>query len=261
MKKNKLVALVLTGLAVFTFSISACKKDKSEEEVTPESSTGSLMFHLHTMADTNEVEAYGDTLTMTGGKHIVVTTAQLYLSNIKLIKTDGNVVDGPSSIVLVKQGIEEYELGAVPAGNYKAVRFDVGLSDVVNASVPSSSNTTLYQNSMWFDASMAMANNFVFANFQGKIDTSATNTGSNLIPFALKLGTNSHRVTVTLPDKNFTVAPDQMAAVHMSADYAKLFDGVQLNQTSNLSLTTVAQNSGSLANQIAANVATMFEYE
>lgn len=261
MKKYRIVSLVLAGLAVMAITISSCKKDKNEDEVTQESTTGTLMFHLHTMADTNEVEAYGDTLTMTGGKQVVVDVAQLYLSNIKLIKTDGSVVDGPSTIVLIKQGVEEYELGAVPAGNYKAVRFDVGLSDAINGAVPASSNSTLYQTSMWFDASMAMANNFVFANFQGKIDTTVANSGANLVPFAIKLGTNAHRVAVTMPDNNFTVTPNQMTAVHMSADYAKLLDGVQLKVNSNLSLITVAHNSSSLANQIAANAATMFDYE
>ena len=135
------------------------------------------MFHLHTMADTNEVESYGDTLVMSDGRQIAVSTAQLYISNIKLIKTDGSVVDGPSGTIIMKQGEEEYDLGTAPVGNYKSVRFDVGLSDASNASTPASSDQVLYQPSMWFGAS-AQPDGFVFINFAGSIDTTAAANGT-----------------------------------------------------------------------------------
>lgn len=94
MKKTNAIKFLAGCSFLFMTVFSSCKKDK-DEDPTPVSTTGSLMFHLHTMADSNEVEAYGDTLIMSDGRQITVSTSQLYISNIKLIKTDGTVVDGP----------------------------------------------------------------------------------------------------------------------------------------------------------------------
>ncbi len=255
----KNIQSVFLSALFIVFVFSSCKKDTTA--TPPESTTGTLSLHIHTNADSNEVGNYGDTVVMTSGRKIAVTTAQLYLSNIKLIKTDGSVVDGPSTIVLVKQGTEVYTIGSVTAGNYKSVRFDVGLSDAVNGSTPSSSDVILNQPSMWF-SSTAQPDGFVFVNFQGIIDTTDAMTGTDLVPFTYKIGTTWHRITVTMPDQNYTVVPDQQMYIHMTADYAKLFDGVQLNVNSNLSITTVVENWGALATQIADNnISSMFDYE
>lgn len=259
MKKTNAIKFLAGCSFLLLVVFSSCKKDK-DEDPTPVSTTGSLMFHLHTMADTNEVEAYGDTLIMSDGRQITVGTSQLYISNIKLIKTDGTVVDGPSATIIMKQGVEEYDLGSAPVGNYKAVRFDVGLSDASNASTPASSDAVLYQPSMWFGAS-AQPDGFVFINFEGAIDTTAAATGTDLIPFSYKIGTVSNRVTITMPDENYSISPDQQTAIHMSVDYAKLFTGIQLSGAGNLSITTAAQNSSALATQIKANISDLFEYE
>lgn len=257
MKKVNSIQMLFVSALFLIVAFSSCKKD---DDTTPASTTGSLMFHLHTMADTSEVEAYGDTLVMTGGRQITVTTAQLYISNIKLIKTDGTVIDGPSTTIFMKQGTEEYDLGTVPVGNYKSVRFDIGLSDSQNSSSPAMSDAILYQPSMWFGAT-AQPDGFVFVNFQGTIDTTNSATGTDLIPFSYKIGTTAHRVTITMPDENYSVTPDQQTAIHMEVNYAHMLDGIQLNNAANLNVTTAAQNSGSVAAQIATNIADMFEYE
>ncbi|HNP98606.1 MAG TPA: hypothetical protein PKK99_06105, partial [Bacteroidia bacterium] len=74
-------------------------------------------------------------------------------------------------------------------------------------------------------------------------------------------GTVSNRVTITMPDENYSISPDQQSAIHMTVDYAKLFTGIQLNNAGNLNLTTAAQNSGSLAAQLKSNISDLFDYE
>lgn len=258
MKNIKSIQLLFVSALFLIITFSSCKK--KDDTTTPVSTTGTLMFHLHTLADTTEVDSYGDTIIMTGGRQITVTAAQLYISNIKLIKTDGTVIDGTSTTIFMKQGTEEYDLGTVAAGNYKSVRFDIGLSNSQNSSTPATSDAILYQPSMWFGAT-AQPDGFVFVNFQGTIDTTNAATGTNLIPFAYKIGTTAHRVTVTMPDKNFTVTPDQQSIVHMVVDYAHILSGVQLNVATNLNVTTAAQNSGAVATQVASNMSGMIVYE
>ncbi|MEP7324077.1 MAG: MbnP family protein [Saprospiraceae bacterium] len=252
---NRFPLLILsTGLFIYSLSTTSCNSDNPAEK------PGSLAFHMHTLIDSNEVNNYGELLTTAEGRKITVTTAQMYISNVKLIKTNGDVVDGPSSVILVKQGIEEYEFGDAPAGNYKTVRFDVGLSDAANASTPLASDLVLYQPSMWFGAT-PQPQGFVFINFQGSIDTTDTQLGINLIPFAFKIGTNAHRVTITMPEQNFSVVSDQLNVVHLEANYAKLLDPVDLNVNGNLNITTPEENSWDWISQMEESIAGMFTYE
>jgi hypothetical protein len=255
MKKINSIPLITMSVWMLLFTFAGCKK---EDNPTP--SYGSILLHLHTYVGDTEVENYGDLLELTGGRKITVNTAQLYLSNIQLIKTDGSVIDGPDTIVFLRQGIEEYEIGSVLAGNYKSIRFDVGVSDSTNMATPAISDPNLYQPSMWFGAS-AQPEGFVFINFQGAIDTTAAADGADLIPFAYKIGTSANRVTVTMPDQNHTIVPDQQDVYHILANYAGLLDGIQLNNADNLQLTSAAQNSSLLASQLVANIAGMFDYE
>ena len=235
-------------------TLNGCKDDP----VT--SYPGSLALHVHTLIDQVEVESYGDTLARTDGRQVTVTQAQLYISNIKLIKKDGGVVDAPSTVILIKQGIEDYEVGDVPSGNYKSIRFDIGLSDALNASTPVSTDLSLFQPSMWFGAT-AQPDGFVFVNFQGTVDTTTLGTGTDLIPFAYKIGTNDHRVTVTMPDQDYSVVQDLQTVVHINANYAKLLDVVPLNNISNLSITTAEENTWSWINQMVSKIPDMFTYE
>jgi hypothetical protein len=252
---NRFSIIILSaGLLLSGLFITSCNNDNPAEK------PGTLAFHIHTLIDSIEVENYGELLTRADGRKITVTMAQMYISNVKLIKTDGSVVDGPSSVILVKQGVEEYELGEAPAGSYKTVRFDVGLSDAVNASTPAVSDPILYEPSMWFGAT-AQPEGFVFVNFQGTIDTTDALTGTNLIPFAFKIGTNAHRITITMPTQNFDVISDQLSVVHLETNYAKLLDPVDLNINGNLNITTPEENSWAWITQMEDSIAGMFDYE
>ena len=241
------------------FILSSCRK---EIEVLPETSYGTLMFHLHTNADTNEVETYGDTMIMTGGRQIVVTTAQLYISEVKLAKIDGSLIDGPSQPVLKMQETEPYVLGNAPAGNYQSVKFNIGLNSSTNSSTPASSDLVLNRPDMWFDSTAVQPSGFVFVKFQGMIDTATVPSASNaLIPFSYRIGTNSHLTGLLMPSQNFMILPNQESEVHIIIDYARLFDGVTLNMSSNLQVNTTSDNLSALATQIANNITLMFSYE
>lgn len=111
MNSNKITTYLIPGLLAFVTIFSSCKKDKELEP--PVSTNGTLVFHLHTMLDEAEVEAYGDTIMLDNGRKVSLSIAQLYISNIKLIKTDGTVVNGPDANVFLHQGEEFYELETV----------------------------------------------------------------------------------------------------------------------------------------------------
>jgi len=240
--------------------IQSCTKTESQSAPVQQSGNGSLFFHLHTYADTNEVSHYDSVYILSGGRRITVHRAQLYISNIRFVKSDGSLYNVPNTIVLKDQEIEIYFVGNVPAGNYSSLRFTVGLDSVTNLKVPASIDTALNNSSMWF-GSTAQPQGYVFVNFQGTIDTTTNASATNLIPFKYLIGTNSNRRQVMMPTQNITITSNQTQYIHILIDYNKLFNGVQLNSMNNLQVMNPSDNTGGLATKIANNIPLMFSYE
>ena len=252
------VVLAVAGSALF--SISSCKKSDSD---SPAVSTGTLMLHIHTNLDTNEVDSLGYPYAGTDKRKVSVTEAEFYISKITLVKTDNSVYTIPDTILLKTIENEEYMAGKVPAGNYKTITFTIGLDSAANKKTPSSrASDPLNTASMWFSGT-AQPDGYAFLNFQGKIDTSASAnaTVAQMQPFSYKIGTNANLKTVTLPEQAFTVTPNQAETIHLVADYYKLFSGITINKAANLTVGSKADNAGVTAAKIAANIPSMFRYE
>ncbi len=260
---TKISITIISVLAIGAISLNSCKKDSDAAPITPAAeTTGMLAFHIHTNVDSVEVEDYDSVYQTSTGRKMAIHKAQLYISNIQAIKLDGSTYDITGIIKLMKQGEEEYVIGNVPAGNYKSIKFNIGLSATTNASTPASSDSTLNQPVMWF-ANTAQPSGFVFVIFEGTIDTTTAANGSisQMQPFNYKIGTNMNLKTVTMPDQNYTVSAGQVQYIHMIADYNMLFDGIQLNVGSNLSVASPSDNSTTLGMQVANNIPMMFSYE
>lgn len=257
--------ILLAAGASLLLSLQSCRKDTKTPTTDPNAATGTngtLMLHIHTNIDDSEVEEINTVYSSSDHRKVSVSMAQLYISGIQLIKSDGTAYDLPGVRILKKIETEEYELGSVPAGNYKSIRFVVGLPPATNTVAPASGDSTLNQPDMWFDATVPPSG-FVFLSFQGKIDTThaANGTEAQMQPFSYRIGTNSNLKTVTMPDQNYSVIPGQVQFIHLTADYNKLFSNITLNQAGNLTMNTASANSSALAAQLAGNIATMFRYE
>jgi len=244
---------------VFSIITTGCKHNQSDTPVTVE--TAPVSLHLHPYIGENEVALYNTVYRTIDDRKISLSFAQLYISNIKLVKFDGTLYEIGDTILLTNIINQVYKLGNVPVGNYKSIQFDVGLPSVINAQIPSGTGK-LNNSDMWFN-STAQANNYIFMNASGKIDTTAVKNAADidLVPFVYKIGTNNHLVHVSMPNQNVSVQPGTTTYIHMKADYAELFEGLILTNENNLSVPTIADNGASLAINIAHNVANMFKYE
>ena len=255
MKSKIILAVAFVSLV----TITSCKKKKVEPTtVTP---TGILMMHLHTNIDTTEVEAY-DSVYMDGtGRSMSLNLAQMYISGIQLVKLDGSTYELTDVNFLKVFETEGYNIPNVPVGNYKAIRFKVGLSSTINALEPTNSTyaSLLNKPEMWF-TNPFQSNGYVFANIQGSVDTTTAKNGA-LIPFSYKIGTNENLIEVALPEKNFTVSDGMLSYAHLVIDYSKVFDGIQLNQINNLSINSIGDNASALATSIKNNISSMFHFE
>jgi hypothetical protein len=222
------------------------------------------MMHLHTYIENNEVDAYNINYTTTKDRKLSFSMAQLYLSTIQLVKLDGTTVDVSGKKILKVLDKETYIVGDAPVGNYKSIRFKVGLDAATNKLSPTtpSDSSILNKNAMWF-SNLAQPDGYVFMNLQGKIDTTtnATGTFAQMQPFAYKIGTDANYKQVNMPDKIFSIIEGQSEFGHIYIDYNRLFDGIQLNKRENLSVTTTAANATAIATSIVKNIPLMFNYE
>lgn len=254
--------LIAISLIIATVLFSCKKKDDAAETPTPAPANGTIAFHMHTNLDTVEVEDYDSVYTMSDGRKISVTKAQLYLSNIQLVKLDGSTYNLDGVVKLKKKEIEEYVLASVPSGNYQTVKFNIGLDSATNATTPAQADSTLNQPAMWFGSS-AQPSGFVYVVFEGMIDTTAMANGSTaqMQPFSYEIGTNMNLQTVTMPNQAYTVLPNQTQFVHMTIDYNMLFMGVSLNNSGNLTMNTTSANATALGMLLSNNIQRMFGYE
>lgn len=264
--KNIKTVVLFSALALVITGITSCKKDK-KDDTTPASSTtgnGTFMFHLHTYIDDTEVDGYNIVYPTTAGRNISLSLAQMYISNIQLVKLDGSTYDFGGKIILKTFEAETYVVGSAPAGNYKSIRFKVGLAAATNALTPaaSSDSTILNRPEMWFGPT-AQPDGYVFLNLQGKIDTTSDMSGTvaQMQSFSYKIGTNANYKQVNMPDKNYTIIPGQVEYGHIEVSYNKLLNGIQLNQAANLSMNTAIDNSSTLAATLVNNIPGMFSYE
>jgi hypothetical protein len=270
MKITKIAFPFFVACILFAGSLSSCNHpDDTEPEANSTSGTsntpkGKLVFHLHTYIDNNEVDLYNTNYTADDGRKMSLQLAQLYISDIKLVKLDGSVIDIPNCHILMQQNIATYDIAEVPVGNYKSVLFKIGLDAITNSLNPHQSNDSVILNhpEMWF-GSTAQPEGYVFLSVTGKVDTStnADNTAQQMQSFAYKIGTNNHYTQIHMPDKNLTVYPNQIGYIHIIVDYYKLINGILLNNPANLSAITVSENAQAPATQIANNIPLLFRYE
>jgi hypothetical protein len=243
----------------------SCKK--KDEQPTPTVLTAPVSLHIHSYLDNYEVDAYDIAgvpivYTTTEGRKVSLTCAQLYVSDIELIKLDGSVYPMKDTVLLVNIEKQLYNIGDAPIGNYQTLRFKVGLNPVINNKLPSKENYFLNDSKMWFNT-QATPNEYVFVNCAGKIDTTKLATGieADMQPFVYKIGTNANYATVQMPNKNFSVSMNVKNYIHLYADYSILYKGVDLTDPTNLLVNSVADNSKSVASDIFKNMSSMFVYE
>lgn len=268
-KRNKITRLFILLTVIAGLSVTGCKKKDDATPATDTTTTtsvpmGTLITHLHAYVGSEEVYQYGaDIIYTSTGRKISLSMAQLYISTIQLVKMDGSLYTVPNTVLLQVPDIMPYLIGKVPAGNYKSIRFYVGLDSNTNKKVPSSSpDDVLNKPSMWF-GSAAQPEGYAFVNIEGRIDTSENALGSDIEmkSFMYKIGTNSNYKQVIMPDKNFTVTPDQTQHIHMYSDFGRLLNGIDFSNKKNLMIMSVSENDSALAKTIAANIPHMFHYE
>ena len=173
------IKYIICVIPLCAFFLS-CKK-KTEESVVPasvpvnETKFGKAGLHLHYYVGKIELDSlsfdnpvnHADT-----GRKISLGYGQFYLSDFEYIKNDGSIYALPNGAVLKKGSFPTYVAGNIPVGNYKGIRFKVGLKPELDTSI---STPTLNDPAMLFGSK---AQGHIFVDIRGKIDTTTNATGT-----------------------------------------------------------------------------------
>ncbi len=258
MKKHTAFQFSILSASIFVlcFCISSCHKKNTE------ASKGTFYFHIHTDIDTNEVESSTELYRDASGRQFGLTTAQVYISNVMLHNVNGTMYTIPGAVVLKSIDSEEYLIGKAPVGTYDQVMFTVGLDATTNALQPTAFTNTGYVSNtdMWFGST---SQGFMFMKLQGMADTSAHQTGTNLVNFSYEIGSAANLKTVTMLMRTGALAPyvltkDGNQFIHMSCDYGALLSVVNFSTQDTTNTYTI---NPSLSATIANNIPNLFQYE
>lgn len=245
--------LLLMLLGCNTFFSSCNKKAKEDEDtIAP---IGKVMMHLHAFIEDEEIDLYNIPYSTHDGRAISMKLAQFYISDVELVKLDGSTYKVPDTKILKKLESDTYVIGEAPVGNYKSVRFKIGIPPTANQIDFSKMADSI----MWFSKTRA-EDGYIFLNAQGSIDTSEAYTGT-FAPFVYKIGTNVNYKQVEMPRKDFTIVAGEVYFVHVIADFNRLFSGIKISDPANLSVKTIDENSSPLAQKILNNIPSLFIYE
>lgn len=183
---------ILFSIAMI-FLIASCKK----EEVAVPEKTGYVQFTLNYEADGAAIVTDTIRYPIDAGYLISVVTINYYLSNIKLIREDGQeVLWKDYHYASMREPLTNTISGnQVLQGNYKGVSFNIGLDSTHN--VPDGlPNTTENNNMIWPEP---MGGGYHFMKFEGYFSDLTGTYG-----YAMHIGKNENLITIRL-DKNFTV--------------------------------------------------------
>ncbi|MCS6818756.1 MAG: hypothetical protein RMJ53_02570 [Chitinophagales bacterium] len=242
MKNNNLYILLLFLLAVILHS---CKKDESPEgngnaEVEMENVWSAQSFALNT-----------DYITA-GNQTLKFTKLKYYVSNFVFIKDDGTEYKVPESYYLVNAAdpaSSKLKFKDLPAGDYKGLRFIVGVDSIRNTSGAQEGALATTNDMFW-----NWNTGYVFFKAEGTSPQAPSGFTYHIGGF--KAPHSAIRtISFDFGSDRLKVRKGKEVVVHAKADIKKLFNNIDVSSPS------MVHMPGPNAVKFADNYATLFSYD
>lgn len=209
---------------------------------------------------TNGKDPFTGKVTTSGGQTISMDTWKFYVSNVALVKADGS--EQPvSGLNLVKlkagdsfQNVVMFK-GNAPAGEYKGVRFSIGVPRAVNHKDATTAKAPLSVDDGMF---WAWNSGYIFSSFEGKTDLNGS-----ALPVALHYGEDKNYSTISFADlqkntMNMTLMNHGMT-IPLNLDVAKLVSTGPNGEKFDLTQAKYQQaHFGAVSDQLRANLLSAF---
>jgi hypothetical protein len=258
----KHIAAVMAVSALFV----SCSSDDDSSKIV-EGTTGDAELYFDNGV-AGDALILGNTYTNSNGEALTINRLSYIISNLVFIKEDGTEFVYPKEesyfVISQEAGLFTVHLENVPAGDYKKVRFGLGVDQQRYLQGETA------QQSFW---NVAAANNltwtwstgYKFINFEGAFTSSAS---SEAKPFQVHQGSNTatdnyREIMLNLPT-TARVRDDEQPSIHIKTDVNVLLDGdikIQLQNNLNGAGTGAAIMGGQSLIDIASNSLKMFEVD
>lgn len=251
---NVYIKLILTCMLAGV--LVSCKKDK--DEPIPNVMSQPLTLRLTPMVGDDTLK-FNTSFSTENNVRYTLSSFRYYMSNIRLVKSDGSehAIDG--KVFLVNPNKADYSLGNVPVGAYKGVRFSVGLDYETNhkdpTTYPISHPLAIQSPAIHWNWNTG----YIFLMMEGSCDTTIANDdeltyGQYSHDMFFHIGMDELLRSVEVDNATFTVANTSNNVLNIHSDINQLFVGVDL-KTENKSH---SMGTMPLATKVADNISAMF---
>lgn len=247
-------------IVVFVLSFS-CKKDDEIKTPVPLPATpvnadgeGTVLVNFKALVNGKPLVANTEWYTNLSLDSFTISKFNYYISNIKMIKTDGSIFFEKNSYHLNKHvgGAESFNIANVPAGTYTSIEFLIGVDSIKNVSGAQSGILNEGEDMYW-----TWNTGYIFYKLEGmyktSIQTEATPYGLHVGGF--QAGNNCLRKSVLeFSTKNLAVSKQHSSQVFIHVNVEQVFDEpspISLNEYNSIFTSKMSQ-------AVASNYEDMF---
>lgn len=246
---SKFKQILMVGLVATTI-VSCSKRPDEPKIITP--GDGEMGFTFKNYVGDKPLTLATETYTNCASEEFTVTKFNYYITNVKLIRTDGTEYAQPESYHLVQQdvaGSNHFHITDVPKGEYKSVSFMIGVDEARNTSGAQTGALAVENGMFW-----TWNTGYIMAKLEG---TSPVANGGKYIEHIGGFNGQYNSVrTVTL---NFptplTINSTSTGEAEVRADILKWFGG---STCVSIAEQSTIMTPGPVSKKIADNYATMF---
>jgi hypothetical protein len=250
---KKIILLLVAATVIF----SSCDKNDdviSETQETP----GKVTVNFDAVFGSTDFAL--STNFTSGTKTYNFDKFRYWVSNVVLVKTNGEEFSVPKSYFLLEETKalalsdlgeftypatkrEQIVLSDIPAGDYKAIKFSVGVDSKYNDNMSLQAGELSQYNGMT-NISWMWLTSYIFTAVGGKVTEGTTN---KTIKVETGLNANYKSVSLNFP-QNVKIGATKATSINLKADVAKVLDGIDVMTTPTVgasqatTMTAVANN-------------------
>lgn len=227
----------LSIVAIASVLLASCTKN-SADSITPETE-GKATITFDAVVGTNDFALNKDFTA--NGKTWNFTQLRYWVSNVTLVKASGEEYSVPNSFFLIEENNaaetnsdfvypankrETINLANIPAGEYKGIKFGIGVTQKYNDNLSLQAGELSQLNGMT-NISWMWATSYIFSSLKGKVTE-----GAGIRNMVVETGLNSNYKSVSLNfPSNVKIGSSKSTAIMLSADVTKVTDGVDVMAT------------------------------
>ncbi|WP_157544050.1 MbnP family protein [Mucilaginibacter paludis] len=252
---KKFLSIISISAILFT----SCSKNNDVKPVEVPETAGKATLTFDAVAGASDFALNKDFTA--SGKTWNFTQLRYWVSNVVLINDKGEEYKVPNSYYLMEENNpaetnsayvypankrESINLTDIPAGDYKSVKFSVGVDTKYNSNLSLQAGELSQLNGMT-NVSWMWATTYIFSSLKGKVTEGTT---VKTIAVETGLDANYKSVTLALPS-TLHIGSSKSSTISLNTDVTKITDGVDIMATP-----TIGASQATVMASVATNYST-----